>query len=112
MLILHTERACPSNYVEVAELGSSSERVILNSSRRIRGCIFMVPGGTPFHARAAIVLLDLRLYEGMCPRTWVLLFAVRNCARLRPGASIHIGINMGVKVSILGLGIMGAAMAP
>jgi hypothetical protein len=36
---------------------------------------------------------------------------VRNCARLRTGASIEIYIDMSAKFSILGLGIMGAAMA-
>jgi 3-hydroxyisobutyrate dehydrogenase len=58
-----------------------------------------------------VALLDLRSYKGALPKTWVFLFAVMNCARLRPGASIDIYIDMRVKISIMGLGIMGAAMA-
>jgi hypothetical protein len=58
---------------------------------------------------SAVALLHLRLYEGVLPRKWVVLFAVRNGARLRPGASIHIDIDMSAKLSIMGLGILGEA---
>jgi hypothetical protein len=38
--------------------------------------------------------LNLRSYKRVLPRTRVFLFAVRNCARLRTGASIDIHIDM------------------
>jgi hypothetical protein len=63
------------------------------------------------HNSSAVALLNLRSYEGVLTRNKIFLSAVRNCARLHPGASIDICIDMSAKVSILGLGTMGAAMA-